>query len=409
MTIDIHIGEAPLIAEQITVPGCGSAVTFSGIVRGEENGAAIEGLYYEAYEPMARRVMHDLLSELAHTHPCERVRVAHRIGWVPVGEAAIIVQVYSRHRQEGFNLLAAFMDRLKQDVPIWKRVTGARASCSQRERELPARVKRSASIPAREEGSANIPARVKRSASIPVREEGSVSIPAREVNTTILLAGTSRDLEGCAPFFDPTANIEKTRHWLPHWQQEDVWQFVTWRLADSLPAHLLDQWQAERAAWLRHHPTPWSEQVEDDYHRLFSDRIEEWLDAGHGGCYLRQPECAQIVEEALAHFHGQRYQMACYVIMPNHVHVLFQTAPQKSLHDVLHSWKSYTAQQINRHLRRRGVLWQHEYFDRMIRNAAHFQRTMRYILDNPQKAKLHPTEYRLATFPVKIPDEYGRA
>ncbi len=100
--------------------GIGALAEFSGIVRGEENGRVIAALEYEAYSPMAARVMRDILAELGQRHPCLFVRVTHRIGIVPVGEAAIHIVVTARHRAEAFAMLAGFMDRLKQDVPIWK-------------------------------------------------------------------------------------------------------------------------------------------------------------------------------------------------------------------------------------------------------------------------------------------------
>ena len=99
----------------------GALVEFSGIVRGQENGQPIAALVYEAYPEMAGHQIRRLLEELAGRHPCLAARVIHRLGTVPVGEVAIYVGVTSRHRAEGIALLAAFMDRLKQDVPIWKR------------------------------------------------------------------------------------------------------------------------------------------------------------------------------------------------------------------------------------------------------------------------------------------------
>jgi molybdopterin synthase catalytic subunit len=104
----------------VVTPGCGAVAEFRGIVRGEENGVAISALRYEAYETMARREIARLLAEAAIAHPCERAVVWHRHGWIPVGEIAILVWVEARHRGPAFALLAAFMDRLKQDVPIWK-------------------------------------------------------------------------------------------------------------------------------------------------------------------------------------------------------------------------------------------------------------------------------------------------
>lgn len=101
--------------------GAGAWTEFHGLVRGEEDGGLIDALEYEAYPGMAEREIHRLLAELGREHVCLLVAVCHRVGRIPVGEAAIHVGIASRHRAEGFAFLAAFMDRLKQDVPIWKR------------------------------------------------------------------------------------------------------------------------------------------------------------------------------------------------------------------------------------------------------------------------------------------------
>ena len=98
----------------------GALATFTGLVRGTENDHPISALVYEAYQPMAELVIRRLLTELAATHPCQSAFVQHRTGIVPVGEAAIHIAIQARHRAPAFALLAAFMDRLKQDVPIWK-------------------------------------------------------------------------------------------------------------------------------------------------------------------------------------------------------------------------------------------------------------------------------------------------
>ena len=98
----------------------GSVVEFTGTVRGEEAGASLQALVYEAYQPMAENEMIRLLRGIACDHPCQRVSVIHRIGVVPVGQAAIYLRVESSHRSEGLAMATIFMDRLKQDVPIWK-------------------------------------------------------------------------------------------------------------------------------------------------------------------------------------------------------------------------------------------------------------------------------------------------
>lgn len=98
----------------------GALVEFSGMVRDEEKGQTIVGLDYEAYSAMALKTMHGILESMEKPYPCLEVRVMHRIGTIPVSEAAIAIAIWARHRTEAFGLLAAFMDRLKNEVPIWK-------------------------------------------------------------------------------------------------------------------------------------------------------------------------------------------------------------------------------------------------------------------------------------------------
>lgn len=121
MKTEILIAGGPLNLEPVIVAGCGAVARFDGIVRGTEDGREIGGLHYEAYAPMAEKTMRDILDELGRAHPFELARVHHRVGFVPVGEAAISMEVHSKHRAEAFAVLQEFMDRLKMDVPIWKR------------------------------------------------------------------------------------------------------------------------------------------------------------------------------------------------------------------------------------------------------------------------------------------------
>lgn len=122
MEIEVQLTHEP-IAEQRPPPDTtlGAWVEFRGVVRGDEDGQPIAALEYEAYSPMAEREVRRLLTDLSADKPCLAARVIHRLGVVPVGEAAIYVGIAGRHRAEAFALLAGFMDRLKQDVPIWKR------------------------------------------------------------------------------------------------------------------------------------------------------------------------------------------------------------------------------------------------------------------------------------------------
>ena len=99
----------------------GAVVQFAGVVRNEEDGRSIAGLEYEAYETMARPEMERIAAELSQAYPCRAIEIAHRIGRVPVGEASILVRIEATHRAQAFGMLTAFMDRLKRDVPIWKK------------------------------------------------------------------------------------------------------------------------------------------------------------------------------------------------------------------------------------------------------------------------------------------------
>lgn len=123
MQIEIQLTSAS-IPERLPLPAAtslGAWVEFRGVVRGQEDGQLIAALEYEAYSPMAEREMRRIMEEIAATRPCLFAKVIHRVGIVPVGEAAIYVSVAGTHRAEAFALLTQFMDHLKQDVPIWKR------------------------------------------------------------------------------------------------------------------------------------------------------------------------------------------------------------------------------------------------------------------------------------------------
>ena len=110
-----NVSTPPRVGGQV-----GAVLVFEGVVRGDESGNPISALEYEAYDTMAMNEMRRILNHLAAQHPCHEVRVTHRLGPIRVGETAIRVEVHSAHRQEGLALLEGFMNRLKEDVPIWK-------------------------------------------------------------------------------------------------------------------------------------------------------------------------------------------------------------------------------------------------------------------------------------------------
>ena len=101
---------------------CGAALIFNGIVRGEESGATISGLHYEAFEQMAIHQFERLFDALASRWPqVESLRLVHRTGPVPVGETSLWLEIRSPHRAEAFAAGQWLIDEMKRVVPIWKR------------------------------------------------------------------------------------------------------------------------------------------------------------------------------------------------------------------------------------------------------------------------------------------------
>jgi radical SAM superfamily enzyme YgiQ (UPF0313 family)/REP element-mobilizing transposase RayT len=187
--------------------------------------------------------------------------------------------------------------------------------------------------------------------------------------------------------FNPYHEIHQTRRKnLPHWTQDGSIYFVTFRLADSIPQSRIKEYEDLREKWEEHHQPPYSDKERERFNDLFSERVNEWLDAGAGSCCLRDAEVSKIAADTLTHFNGERYELDEWVVMPNHVHVLVKPLGDNQLADILHSWKSFSANRINRKLGKTGSLWKKEYYDHMVRNLEELDRVRKYIRDNPDKA-----------------------
>lgn len=167
---------------------------------------------------------------------------------------------------------------------------------------------------------------------------------------------------------------------LPHFEGGSIPQGVTFRLADSLPRHRLFQLNDSLAKLDE-------SRARDERVR----RINALLDEGHGAAWMKNPAVAEVVQNSLLFFNGQRYTIHAWVIMPNHVHVLFTPAKGWTLAKILHSWKSFSAREANKVLDRTGEFWQPEYFDRAIRDEKGFIAAVEYIELNPVKAGLCET------------------
>jgi putative transposase len=131
----------------------------------------------------------------------------------------------------------------------------------------------------------------------------------------------------------PTLTTYKGR--LPHWRMDGSTYFVTWRLATS------------------REPLTGSERT--------------------------------LVVDAIKYFQGTRYNWIAYVVMDDHAHVVVTPTHGFSLQQIVHTWKSFTANRHQRDFRRIGAVWQREYFDRIIRDERELIQKVNYILGNPVK------------------------
>ncbi|MFC0016767.1 REP-associated tyrosine transposase [Roseibacillus persicicus] len=116
--------------------------------------------------------------------------------------------------------------------------------------------------------------------------------------------------------------------------------------------------------------------------------MARYEDAGHGQCYLRHPECAQILQDSFLEGHETRYRLIAWCIMPNHAHVLIKQGEECKLGDIVRRWKGSSSRKINLALKREGSLWGKDYFDRVIRDDEHFWNAVSYIHRNPVRAGL---------------------
>lgn len=101
-------------------PGAGAVVIFWGAVRANEGSRLITGIEYEAHPTMAEHQLRAVAENAAGKFDTREIFIRHRIGFVPVGEPSVVVQVTSGHRPAAFAASAWIIDELKRVVPIWK-------------------------------------------------------------------------------------------------------------------------------------------------------------------------------------------------------------------------------------------------------------------------------------------------
>jgi type I restriction enzyme R subunit/putative DNA methylase len=201
------------------------------------------------------------------------------------------------------------------------------------------------------------------------------------------------------------------RGFLPHYDFPGLVQFVTFRLADSMPESRRGEWEHLL-------------KIEDD--REKRTRLEEYLDRGVGECHLRDPRIAKIAEDAMLHFHNERYDLLAWCVMPNHVHALVHVW-QTPLWKTVRSWKHFVQTQANRLLaerrpparrvavhfattpcRRPALQWQREYWDTFMRDEEQERKAVRYIENNPVKARLCRVDKEWPFSSARFRNEYQR-
>ena len=201
------------------------------------------------------------------------------------------------------------------------------------------------------------------------------------------------------------------RGYLPHCDFPGLVQFVTFRLADSMPESRRGEWEHLL-------------KIEDD--REKRTKLEEYLDRGVGECHLRDPRIAKITEDVVFHFHNERYEVLAWCVMPNHVHVLVHVW-NWPLWKMVQSWKHFIQTQakqssaerrlparqvavyfINEPCRRPALRWQREYWDTFMRDEKQERTAIHYIESNPVKAELCATKEQWLFSSARFRDEYAR-
>ncbi len=182
--------------------------------------------------------------------------------------------------------------------------------------------------------------------------KASVSPPSdRSAGVPPAVSGASR------PRFGEVKIRDRGR--LPHWEKENATYFVTFRLDDSLPKMVLERIDSKRESLVKTDKELRRELTTSERKRikqLTTKIVERYLDNGVGACHLKHPAVAGIVADALRHFDNRRYRLFSWCVMPNHVHVVVRVR---------------------------------EYYDHLVQDDSEFERAVRYVAENPDKAGLH--------------------
>ena len=111
----------PQFLSQNQDESCGASASFVGTVRNHHQGKSVEKLYYECYKAMANKQIGLIIDRIKETWGVYNIRLLHRVGWLEVGDVAIVIEVQSGHRAEAFEACRAVLEEVKKKIPIWKK------------------------------------------------------------------------------------------------------------------------------------------------------------------------------------------------------------------------------------------------------------------------------------------------
>ena len=174
---------------------------------------------------------------------------------------------------------------------------------------------------------------------------------------------------------------------VPHWRVSGASYLVTWRLADALSPEQLAELQAHRTAWEQRHPPPHEPAAMEQLDRLITERVQRWLDRGQGSCLVQQPAIAAAVIHALHERDQVDYELAAYLLMPNHVHAIVRPL-LTALDDIVAHWQATSIQQISAQQTAANspnheLHWHPQFFSRLVRDPDHLYRCVQYLARNP--------------------------
>ena len=180
--------------------------------------------------------------------------------------------------------------------------------------------------------------------------------------------------------------VKSYHYWnrLPHFQPANGIFFITFRLKGSIPVFKLNELSNLKQSKFHPGNSNANELNAKLYFNLYDDILNS---SKYGPVFLKDEVVARIVAGSIEYLHNNDYNLICYTIMPNHVHMIIDKI-KKPLFKIMQSLKGYTGYQASRYLNRMGAFWQKEYFDRVIRCQDELYNKINYTLNNPVKAKL---------------------